>query len=580
MSKKAAKGKAKAAPTKPAASVASVTEELSKVALSNRSCTGVLSSHHASRDLQITNFNLALLGQELVVDSELDLSYGNRYGLLGLNGCGKTTLLKAIAHREVPIPSHMDCFMVEGEVPPTDRTALQTVIDVVDGEVKRLEAEADRILAEEGPESEVLQLTYEALDKLEPQTAEKRAGEILHGLGFDKAMQAKKTRDFSGGWRMRIALACALFVRPYILLLDEPTNHLDLGAVVWLEEYLRQFDRILVVVSHSQDFLNGVCTNILQLTQQRLKYFGGNYDTAMRTRQEQEENQAKMYQREQEEIAHMKEYIARFGHGSAKLARQAQSKEKTMARMIEKGLTEKVYVEKVNQFYFDECGKLPPPILQMDRVTFGYTKEPKDILYKNVDFAVDLDSRIALVGPNGAGKSTFLKLLVGANIPLDGSVRRHHHLRIAWFHQHLTETLDLTQSPLEFMMKSFPGTLEIEIMRKYLGRYGLSGKVQTTPMETLSDGQRSRVVFAFLAFRQPHLLCFDEPTNHLDLETIDALAKAINEFDGGLVLVSHDFRLLAQVAKEIWICEHKKITRWNGTIQEYKAKLRHDMGLD
>jgi len=274
----------------------------------------------------------------------------------------------------------------------------------------------------------------------------------------------------------------------------------------------------------------------------------------------------------------MKEYVARFGHGSAKLARQAQSKEKTIARMVERGLTEKVYVERVNQFYFDECGKLPPPVLQLDRVTFGYKKS--EILYKEVDFAVDLDSRIALVGPNGAGKSTFLKLMCGALVPVDGSIRRHPHLRIAWFHQHLTETLDMSQSPLAFMMAAFPSTVEVETMRRYLGRFGLSGKAQTAPMRTLSDGQKSRVTIAHLAYAQPHLLLLDEPTNCLDLETIDALAAAINAFDGGLVLVSHDFRLINQVAKEIWIVEAGGARRWNASISQYKNKLRKELLTD
>nr|ACR34333.1 unknown [Zea mays] len=272
----------------------------------------------------------------------------------------------------------------------------------------------------------------------------------------------------------------------------------------------------------------------------------------------------------------MKEYIARFGHGSAKLARQAQSKEKTLAKMERGGLTEKVVRDRVLVFRFTDVGKLPPPVLQFVEVKFGYT--PDNLIYKSLDFGVDLDSRIALVGPNGAGKSTLLKLMTGDLAPLDGMVRRHNHLRIAQYHQHLADKLDLDMPALAYMMKEYPGTEE-EKMRAAVGRFGLSGKAQVMPMRNLSDGQRSRVIFAWLAYRQPQLLLLDEPTNHLDIETIDSLAEALNEWDGGLVLVSHDFRLINQVAQEIWVCENQAVTRWEGDIMDFKAHLKSKAGL-
>ncbi|XVF36664.1 hypothetical protein REPUB_Repub19eG0076700 [Reevesia pubescens] len=262
------------------------------------------------------------------------------------------------------------------------------------------------------------------------------------------------------------------------MLLDEPTNHLDLEACVWLEESLKKFDRILVVVSHSQDFLNGVCTSIIHIQDKKLKLYTGNYDQYVQTRFESKENQMKQYKWEQEQIASMKEYIARFGHGSAKLAWQAQSKEKTLANMVQGGLIEKVARDKVLVF------RLGP--------------------------------RIALVGPNGAGKSTLLKLMTGDLFPLD----------------------------------EYPGNEEKK-MRAAIGKFGLTGKAQVMAMKNLSNGQRSRVIFAWLAFRQPQLLLLDEHTNHLDIETIDSLAEALNEWDGGLVVVSHDFRLINQVAEKI-----------------------------
>ncbi|KAL8092428.1 ABC transporter F family member 1 [Apium graveolens] len=569
-------GKAAAA-TKIASS--SSTDNLSNgvdaLQISDRTCTGVLCSHPLSRDIRIESLSLTFHGHDLIVDSELELNYGRRYGLLGLNGCGKSTLLESIGRRELPIPEHMDIFHLTREIEASDMSSLQAVLNC-DEEKLQLEKEAEALAAQDDGGGEALERIYERLDAMDAATAEKRAAEILFGLGFTKEMQAKKTRDFSGGWRMRIALARALFMNPTLLLLDEPTNHLDLEACVWLEEMLKKFDRILVVVSHSQDFLNGVCTNIIHMQSKQLKMYTGNFDQYVQTRSEHEENQMKQYKWEQDQIANMKEYIARFGHGSAKLARQAQSKEKTLAKMERGGLTQKVSRDQVLVFRFVDVGKLPPPVLQFVEVSFGYS--PDNLIYKNIDFGVDLDSRIALVGPNGAGKSTLLKLMTGELVPNEGMVRRHNHLRIAQYHQHLTEKLDLELSALVFMIREFPGNEE-EKMRSAIGRFGLTGKAQVMPMKNLSDGQKSRVIFAWLAWRQPQMLLLDEPTNHLDIETIDSLAEALNEWDGGLVLVSHDFRLINQVAREIWVCENLAVTPWAGDIMGFKAHLKKKAGL-
>ncbi|KAL1298675.1 hypothetical protein HN51_042983 [Arachis hypogaea] len=579
----AAKRGGKAAASSKASASASASEKaadqlangVGDIVISDRTCTGVLCSHPLSRDIRIESLSVTFHGHDLIVDSELELNYGRRYGLLGLNGCGKSTLLTAIGMRELPIPEHMDIYHLAREIEASDMSALEAVISC-DEERLRLEKEAEALASQDDGGGEALDRIYERLEALDASTAEKRAAEILFGLGFNKQMQAKKTRDFSGGWRMRIALARALFMNPTILLLDEPTNHLDLEACVWLEENLKKFERILVVISHSQDFLNGVCTNIIHMQSKKLKLYTGNYDQYVQTRSELEENQMKQYKWEQDQIASMKEYIARFGHGSAKLARQAQSKEKTLAKMERGGLTEKVARDKVLVFRFVDVGKLPPPVLQFVEVTFGYT--PETLIYKNIDFGVDLDSRIALVGPNGAGKSTLLKLMTGELVPIDGMVRRHNHLRIAQYHQHLAEKLDMEMSALQYMIKEYPGNEE-EKMRAAIGKFGLSGKAQVMPMKNLSDGQRSRVIFAWLAYRQPHLLLLDEPTNHLDIETIDSLAEALNEWDGGMVLVSHDFRLINQVAHEIWVCADQCVTRWEGDIMDFKQHLKAKAGL-
>lgn len=536
-----------------------------------RAVTGVLASHPNSTDVHIINLSLTFHGQELLSDTTLELNSGRRYGLIGLNGTGKSMLLSAVGKREVPIPEHIDIYHLTREMPPSENTALQCVMEV-DAERTMLEKEAER-LAHEDAECEKLMELYERLEELDAAKAEVRASRILHGLGFTPAMQRKKLKDFSGGWRMRVALARALFIRPFMLLLDEPTNHLDLDACVWLEEELKSFKRILVLVSHSQDFLNGVCTNIIHMHNRKLKYYTGNYDQYVKTRLELEENQMKRFNWEQDQITHMKNYIARFGHGSAKLARQAQSKEKTLQKMMASGLTEKVVSDKTLSFYFPPCGKIPPPVIMVQNVSFKYTNDGP-LIYKNLEFGIDLDTRVALVGPNGAGKSTLLKLLTGELLPSDGMIRKHSHVKIGRYHQHLQEQLEMDLSPLEYMMKCYPEIKEKEEMRKIIGRYGLTGKQQVSPIRNLSDGQKCRVCFAWLAWQNPHMLFLDEPTNHLDIETIDALADAINEFEGGMMLVSHDFRLIQQVAQEIWVCEKRTITKWTGDILAYKQHLK------
>ncbi|PWA18040.1 hypothetical protein CCH79_00004051 [Gambusia affinis] len=601
--------------------VGSLTKELDEFELRKteaRAVTGVLASHPNSTDVHISSLSLTFHGQELLADTSLELNSGRRYGLIGLNGTGnrlartsvclkakskqlimlrffrplgKSMLLSAIGHREIPIPEHIDIYHLTREMAPSDKTALQCVMEVDEQRIM-LEKEAER-LAHEDSECEKLMELYERLEELDADKAEMRASRILHGLGFSTIMQQKKLKDFSGGWRMRVALARALFIKPFMLLLDEPTNHLDLDACVWLEEELKSFKRILVLISHSQDFLNGVCTNIIHLHQRKLKYYTGNYDQYVKTRAELEENQMKRFNWEQDQIAHMKNYIARFGHGSAKLARQAQSKEKTLQKMVASGLTERVVNDKpliyyctdsysgLNKscflqtlsFYFPPCGKIPPPVIMVQNVSFKYSDNTPHI-YKNLEFGIDLDTRVALVGPNGAGKSTLLKLLMGELLPTDGMIRKHSHVKIGRYHQHLTEQLELDLSPLEYMMKCFPEIKEKEEMRKIIGRYGLTGKQQVSPIRNLSDGQKCRVCFAWLAWQNPHMLFLDEPTNHLDIETIDALAEAINEFDGGMMLVSHDFRLIQQVAQEIWVCENQTITKWKSGILGYKEHLK------
>jgi len=554
-----------------------------KLAVSPYACTGTLRRQSNWNDIIIDSFSLTFYGKELIADSTLHLSAGRRYGIIGANGSGKSTMLHCIGSGEVPLPPHIDVFYLSSEVEGSEISALDCVLKV-DEMRSKLEEQANQLSEElavlDGEEAESLNTKlcdiYDRLEQLDSDSALARAAKILSGLGFTADMQHKATKEFSGGWRMRIALARALFICPTFLILDEPTNHLDMESCVWLEEYLIRWNPkgILLLVSHSQDFLNGVCTNIIHLFNRRLNYYGGNYDSFIQTKAEKEENQMRTHKWEQDQIKHMKQYIARFGHGSAKLARQAKSKEKSLARMERAGLTEAVKKDRTVSFLFPDPEDLPPPVLVFQNVSFGYS--PDKLLYRNLEFGVDLDSRVALVGPNGVGKTTLLKLMLGELNPTDGQVTPHNKLRLAKFSQHFVDQIDLSLTPLRFMRNEFPEIPEEE-MRSWLGRFGLSGGPQLQSMETLSDGQKSRVIFAYMAHQNPHILLLDEPTNHLDIETIDALADAINAFGGGVVLVSHDMRLIAQVAEELWLCQDQRVTIYRGDILEYKNVLKRDI---
>jgi ATP-binding cassette subfamily F protein 2 len=402
--------------------------------------SAVLASRADSKDVKIAQFSISLFGKIIFEDQTLELTYGHRYGLVAQNGAGKSTFLKVVAARQIPIPDFIDIWFLDHEAEPSDRSAKDFVIDTVRLEKERLEKLEEDIMSDVGPEDPRLEAIYEKLDKLDPSTFDKRAGELLYGLGFSQQMMSRATKDMSGGWRMRVALAQALFVKPMLLVLDEPTNHLDLGACVWLEDYLAKWESCLLMTSHSQDFLNGVCSKTIHLTSgtdglPRLDVYGGNFDMYQQTRKENEVNRQKRYEKEQEDIKHLKEFISSCGTYS-NLVKQAQSKQKIIDKMVEAGLTPKVVPDPVFRFSFPNSPKLAPPVMAFQKVAFAYSGKKEDYLYTDLDFGIDCDSRIALVGPNGAGKSTLLKLMTLELEPTEGDVRKNPHLRIGRYNPH------------------------------------------------------------------------------------------------------------------------------------------------
>ena len=547
-----------------------------------RAVTGVLASTPTSANTKIEKFSVTVAGASLLDDATLELNVGTRYGFIGQNGSGKTNVLNAIALREIPIPEHVDLYHLHAEAEPTDRTAVEAVVDHVTEEIARLEAAQDLIMETSGPEDERLDVIAERLGELDPDTFEVEARKILSGLGFSTRTvpMERATRDMSGGWRMRVSLAKALFAAPTLLLLDEPTNHLDLEACVWLEEHLSRYKKCLLVVSHSQDFLNTVCNKIVWLHDRDLKYYGGNYATFVNQVEAEEKIQLKLFEKQQADMAKLADYVE-ANHANGK-ARSAASKDKVLTKIKAEAVERPKLRENTFVFEFPDCDKLPSPVLPFDGVCFAYSGKREEYLYENLDIGVDCDSRVALVGPNGCGKSTLLKLMAGELRPTAGDVKPHPALSIGRYNQHSAEQLDPEKTVFAFFKSTYPNSPTFkrtdEFWRAWLDRFGLTTKMQNTKIGCLSDGQKSRIVFAMINMRNPNLLLLDEPTNHLDVDAIDGLANAIKKFNGGVVLVSHDFRLIDQVADQIWVCEDKKVSVWPGSIREYKSKLAKQMG--
>ncbi|WFD44505.1 hypothetical protein MPSI1_003173 [Malassezia psittaci] len=537
-----------------------------------------------NKDIHLPNIDVSFGSNRILSNAELTMSYGRRYGLIGRNGVGKSTLLRHMAMRDVPIPTNISLLYVEQEIVGDDTPAVDAVL--------KADVWRERLLLEEKEINQKLQELEDAnaaasaaaqdssrdgysrgsavdlptrqreherdelsarlgdiqakLVEMEADTGPSRAAALLNGLGIVGSDQQKPTKHFSGGWRMRLALARALFCQPDLLMLDEPSNMLDLNAIAWLEDYLvNEWKGTLLVVSHDRAFLNQVATDIVHMHSERLDYYRGDFDQFYETRGERRRNQMREYEANQAKRQHLQAFIDRWRY-NANRATQAQSRIKELERLPELEPPEK---ESGEHFTLPETDKLSPPLLQLDNVTFGYTRDR--ILLRHINFDVTMDSRMALVGSNGAGKSTLMKLLLNQITPLEGDAKRNSKLRIGYFSQHHIDQLDLTMNPVAFLASRFPGRTEQEY-RQHLGSFGITGTTGLQKIATLSGGQKSRVAFAQLSLMKPHVLLLDEPTNHLDIEGLDALIDAINRWNGGVIVISHDERFINSCLNEMW----------------------------
>jgi len=526
-------------------------------------------------DIRIENFDLAYGSKVLLQNSSLVMAFGRRYGFVGRNGMGKTTLLRSISKRDLFIPSQLTVLHVEQEVRGDDTGAVDSVLqaDVQRTELLKREAELSAKLRESGTDGGAmgteLSNIYAKLSEIEADKAPARASLILFGLGFTNEMQRMKTKEFSGGWRMRLALARALFTKPDLLLLDEPTNMLDVKAILWLENYLQTWPTTLLVVSHDRMFLDAVATDIVFLHSKSLDTYKGNYTQFEKTKDEKLKNQQREYEAQKQYREHLQAYVDRW-RVNANRAAQAQSKLKILEKLPD---LKPVEIEPIVVLRLPECDRVSATMLRLDELTFAYT--PGKNIFEKVDLTANMDARIVVLGENGSGKTTLLKILLGDLEPTSGVRHVHRNMRVGYFCQHHVDTLDMNQSSLEMFKTRYPGQLDV-VYRSHLGRYGVSGELAMRPISSLSGGQKSRVAFAVMTWHEPNFFILDEPTNHLDIETVEALGNALKKFNGGLILVSHNEQLIQMVAEETWLCGETTVKRIEGGFPAYKKALEEE----
>jgi ATP-binding cassette subfamily F protein 3 len=514
--------------------------------------------------LVISGAVIRMGGRTLLNGADLTIDPGRRIGLVGRNGAGKSTLLRAIAGEiaidggDIRLSSRSRMATVRQEAPEGPMSLLDTVLQ---GDPERL-----ALLAEaESADPHRLAEVHDRLVTIAADSAPARAATILAGLGFDEPAQARPVAEFSGGWRMRVALATALFANPDLLLLDEPTNHLDLEATMWLETWLARFPGAALVVSHDRGLLDRAVEAIAHLDKGKISLTPGGFDEFVRIRTERAMQQTRAAERVAAERAHIQSFIDRFRYKASK-ARQAQARIKALERLPQ---IESVIEDAPTRFNFPEPSRIAPPILALDRVDIGYGTTK---ILRNVSLTVDMDDRIALLGANGNGKSTLAKLLAERLEPLSGEVRRGPKLKVGYFAQHQTDELIASENPIDHMARALPNAVPPKL-RAQLARFGLDADRAETPIANLSGGEKARLLLALATRDAPQLLILDEPTNHLDIDARDALVKALSDFQGAVLLITHDPHLVELVADRLWLVGDGTVKPFDGDLDDYRALL-------
>lgn len=504
----------------------------------------------------------------LFEDASFQIHPGQKAGITGANGTGKSSLFALLLGKlhvdagDLKLPKEWVIAWVAQETPQDSRPAIEYVLDG-DQELRRIEAQITQ--AEARDDGHELALLHGQFESIGGYQARSRGGQLLHGLGFKAGDEERPVTDFSGGWRMRLNLARALICRSDLLLLDEPTNHLDLDAVIWLETWLRRYPGTLLLISHDREFLDAVTDHIAHIEQGKLILYSGNYSAFERVRTEQLANQQAEHLKQQREIAHIQSYVDRF-RAKATKAKQAQSRLKALERME---LIAPAHVDSPFHFGFRPPEKNPNPLLRLDEAAAGYGGKA---IVADVSMSISPGDRIGLLGPNGAGKSTFIKLLSGALPLLQGALETAQDLKIGYFAQHQVEQLQPEHSALEHLAQLDPNAREQEL-RNYLGSFGFMGDKALAKTAPFSGGEKSRLALALLIYQRPNLLLLDEPTNHLDLEMRQALASALQDFTGAMVIVSHDRHLL-RVSTDVLLMVHGgQVREFDGSLDDYPAWL-------
>ncbi|URW75173.1 ABC-F family ATP-binding cassette domain-containing protein [Sphingomonas donggukensis] len=515
--------------------------------------------------LNLNGITVRLGGRTILDGATAALPPGSRVGLIGRNGAGKSTMVRVIAGQLEPdggsadMPRGARIGYIAQEAPSGDKTPFDTVLEA-DTERAALMA-----LVETDVEPDVLGDAYERLIAIDAYTAPARAARILLGLGFDEAMQAQPLDSFSGGWKMRVALAALLFSQPDLLLLDEPSNHLDLEAVMWLEDFLKSYKATIVVVSHERDFLNNVVDHILHLQNGKITLYAGGYDSFEKQRAERMAQLAAAKANQDAQRAKLQDYVAR-NSARASTAKQAQSRQKMLAKM-------QPIAELANDptlsFGFPNPSELRPPLITLDMADVGYGDRP---ILKKLNLRIDPDDRIALLGRNGNGKTTLARLLAAQLAPMGGGMTATGKMNVGYFTQYQVEELDTDDTPLEHMTRTMKGASPAAV-RGQLGRFGFSGDKATTKVGKLSGGERARLALAIITRDAPHLLILDEPTNHLDVDAREALVQALNDYSGAVILVSHDRHMVELTADRLVLVDHGTAREYDGTLDDYIAMI-------